>query len=334
MKFSIILPVRNGGEYVKECVRSILAQSYTDFNLIVLDNNSSDGTSDWLESIKDNRIEIYRSEKPVPIETNWSRIKEMPKNEFMTMIGHDDLLDRNYLQVMDELITRHPMASLYQSHFRYIDFSGKETGKCKPMDEVQKPGKALHNFLCDKTDLMGTGFMMRSRDYDHAGGIPPYPNLLFADMELWIELSRKSYLAVDRRETFSYRKHPVATTSSSSDAKFLGAFKLLIDYLHVLVTSDPDLAPVIRSDSNSLLQQYCQGITHKILRTAKKKRQTPGVEEVIDQFREFGRKLGNESFEPLAFKKIRFGKFIDNSTFLHRLFLLFKGIYKKPLLKN
>src|SRR6185369_8161223 len=106
MKFSIILPVRNGGEYVKGCVRSILAQSYTDFNLIVLDNNSSDGTSDWLESIKDNRIEIYRSEKPVPIEINWSRIKGVPKSEFMTMIGHDDLLDKNYLQVMDELITR------------------------------------------------------------------------------------------------------------------------------------------------------------------------------------------------------------------------------------
>ena len=39
-KFSIILPVKNGGEYVKECVRSILSQTLNDFNLLVLDNDN------------------------------------------------------------------------------------------------------------------------------------------------------------------------------------------------------------------------------------------------------------------------------------------------------
>ena len=62
-KFSIILPVKNGGEYVKECVNSILSQSLQDFNLIVLDNCSIDGTLEWLRSLEDVRIKIIPSHK-------------------------------------------------------------------------------------------------------------------------------------------------------------------------------------------------------------------------------------------------------------------------------
>src|SRR5687768_8107771 len=103
-KYSIVLPVRNGGNYLKECIHSILNQSVNDFNVIILDNCSSDGTSEWISSLESEKIIIYRSDRPLSIEQNWSRIKDVPKNEFMTMIGHDDLLHSDYLQEMDALI--------------------------------------------------------------------------------------------------------------------------------------------------------------------------------------------------------------------------------------
>src|SRR6185295_11425434 len=97
-KYSIILPVRNGGEYVKDCINSILNQTLPDFGLHVLDNCSTDGTREWIESINDERITIYPGEKPLTIEENWSRIVSIPKNEFITLIGHDDILFPGYLQ--------------------------------------------------------------------------------------------------------------------------------------------------------------------------------------------------------------------------------------------
>ena len=135
MKFSIILPVKNGSEYVKECVKSILSQTLQDFNLVVLDNCSTDGTLEWLQSLNDPRIVIHQSEKPLSIEQNWARIKSIPKNEFITLIGHDDVLSENYLQVMADLIQKHPSASLYQMHFLYIDSNGEVLHNCRPMDE-------------------------------------------------------------------------------------------------------------------------------------------------------------------------------------------------------
>jgi glycosyltransferase involved in cell wall biosynthesis len=51
--FTLFLPSYNGGEYLKECVRSVLAQSYRDFELVVLDDCSSDGSLQWLATIDD-----------------------------------------------------------------------------------------------------------------------------------------------------------------------------------------------------------------------------------------------------------------------------------------
>jgi len=334
MKFSIILPVKNGERYVGECVSNILGQSVRDFELIILENASTDRTLDIIHSFNDDRIRIYSVSNPLTIDQNWQRALSVPKNEFMTLIGYDDILNKDYLFVMTDLIKRHPEASLFQTHFRYINSEGREIGKCQPMAEMQLPTEAVHNFLCNKTDLMGTGFMMRSRDHDSIGGIPPYPNLLFADMQLWIELSRKGYLAVDKRECFAYRKHVAATTSVSSDARFLESFGLLVNYLSELRKRDPGLASVIRNDSGHLLRQYCQGITHKVLRTPKSKRQTPGVAQIIELFRDYGRRLGNENFEPLDFGNIRIGKVVDNNSLFHSLFLLFKKVYNKPILKD
>jgi len=332
--FSIILPVRNGGNYLRECVQSILSQSLANFELLVLENASTDNTLEILASFNDSRIRIFPAAAPLSMEENWKRAMTVPKSEFMTLIGHDDLLDKDYLETMQRLIAENPDASLYQTHFRYIDAAGHTIGKCKPMKAVQNPEEALSNFLCDRTDLMGTGFMMRSKDYERVGGIPLYPNLLFADMELWIRLACIKYMAVAQGECFSYRKHPSATTSSSSDARFIHAFDLLVNYLRELKKQSPALAPVISRDGVELLRQYCQGITHKVLRTPKAKRQTASVSELIGIFREYGKQLCDGKFEPLDYPKIRAGKLIDSNSIFHAGFLLFKKIYNKPVLKS
>ena len=80
-KFSIILPVRNGGEYIKTCIESILSQTLSNFNLHVLDNYSTDGTSEWLKSLQDERVIIFSADRPLSIEENWARVIGIQKND-------------------------------------------------------------------------------------------------------------------------------------------------------------------------------------------------------------------------------------------------------------
>ena len=326
-RFSIVLPVRNAGKYIKECISSILAQSYPHFDLVVLENQSEDDTLAVVEGFRDPRIRVIAAEKTLTIEENWHRAATVAKNEFMTITGHDDVFDREYLEAIDNLVRRYPDASLYQTHYRYIDRDGNVIGKCTPMAEVQQPAQALSNFLSGRMDVIGTGFMMRSKDFETAGGMSPYPNLLFADMELWIELSRKSYLAVDPRELFSYRRHAASTTSGTPDARLLAAFSMMVRYLASLRQEQPLLAEAIQTSGRDLLLQYCLGLTHNILRTPKKLRNTPDVATVIQEFRQFAKQLGLSDFEPLAYKRIRLGKVIDGNPLLHKFYLCFPKMH-------
>src|SRR5262245_27542088 len=92
-RFTIVLPVRNGGDYIRECVASVLAQSLGDFRLAILENASTDGTGEWLETLSDSRICVWPAPRALSIEENWSRARELPKGEFMFFVGHDDRLD-------------------------------------------------------------------------------------------------------------------------------------------------------------------------------------------------------------------------------------------------
>ncbi len=329
-RYSIILPVRNGGHYVKECVNSILSQTYTDFNLHVLDNCSTDGTTDYIKSIIDERVKIFPAEKPLSIEENWARITFIHKNEYITLIGHDDVLDPNYLQVMEGLVSDHPDASLYQAHFRYINAAGGVIRKCKAMTNRLSEREFMAFFLCNMIDSMGTGFMMRSIDYDRVGGIPLYPNLLFADFALWISLIKKSYMAIAFEETFSFRLHQ-STTTTSSDIKFQDAFKTFVQFLSEQ-KNEENLNKVITRYGVNFIAFYVQGLTHRLLRTPKNKRQGRTVEQLLKDCKRYADELvpGNK-FNPLNNYSVKIAKHIDSNPLTRSLFLAFKRLYAKPI---
>jgi len=331
-KFSIILPVRNGGEYVKECVHSILSQTLNDFNLHVLDNCSTDNTLQWIRSLNDERIIIYPSETSLTIEENWGRIVTIPKNEYITLIGHDDILLPGYLEIMDALINKFPDATLYQNHFSFIDSKGKVIRKCKPMKEKETGPEFLRSVLKNQIDIVGSGFMMRSTDYDAIGGIPvSYPNLLFADFVLWLNLAAKNYKATSPREGFCFRLHQ-STTSVSSDAKYQAAFDKFISFLESTKGKNNAYQNTIVENAGGFIMHYCQSLSHRALRTAKEKRETT-VSAVIEKGKEYADRLTSKKFNPLSNPHILLARLIDSNEITRQLFLLFKKFYHRPVLK-
>ena len=332
-KFSIILPVRNGGHYVKECVNSILTQTYPHFNLIVLDNASTDGTLEWISSLKDERIIIHPSSASLSIEKNWARIVGVPKNEFMTCIGHDDILLPGYLDEMNDLISQYPDAALYQTHFSFIDAEGNTIRPCKRVDKIQSPGDFLSGILSMTIDVNGTGFMTRSADYDGMGGIPAYPNLLFADFNLWIELAKRSYKVTSPNNCFSYRLHQSMTTTSTDD-KFQASFEQLAGYLLTLKQNDPEFNTVINRHVKDYIGFYCKSFAHRLLRTEFNMRNNMTVYEWARRCNEMLNLLkDNNRFKPSSMASVQLARIIDSNIVSRNLFLVFKKLFPKPLLK-
>jgi glycosyltransferase involved in cell wall biosynthesis len=331
-KYSIILPVHNGGAYIRDCVNSILAQTYTDFDLIILENCSTDGTAQYVKELTDKRVKVYPSIKFLPMERNWQRILAVPKSEFMTMIGADDILFPNYLQVMDDLIGQHPFASVYHSHYNYINSAGTVLWDCKPAHETETALDFLEAICFNRASIMGTGFMVRSYYYDLVGGIPDYPNLMFADIELLIELIRISYKATSPEKLFSFRLHPAQISASSNYTNYADGFHRFVQYLRTVRNEDSSIALFLQLNSLQFMNHYCKGAVHRLIKTPIANRGGTSVKQVLGMYKKYATGLAPmKTYKPTAKASVMAAKIIDSNYITRALYLLFKQVYKKPI---
>ncbi len=242
LKFTLIVPSYNGGDYLKECIASIRAQTYRGFALAVLDDGSTDGSLEWLRALGEPRLMLYPAPVHLGIVGNWERALRLPKAEFMTIIGQDDLLDPDYLAVMDALTREQPDASLYHAHFRFMDGRGKVTRPSRPLPARETAAEYLTALFTGTRDTYGTGYLMRSARYEAVGGIPPFEKLLFADDALWMALMQGAYKATATEHCFSCRLHPASASGGTGWQSWLAAMPPYAAFLEGLAARDPDFA--------------------------------------------------------------------------------------------
>jgi glycosyltransferase involved in cell wall biosynthesis len=335
MQFSILLPVRNGGDYLKECVSSILNQSYGNFLLHILDNNSTDGSMEWVGKINDPRIKIYFSKTDLTIEENWARIVDIPKSEFMTLIGHDDILFPDFLLEMNELIHANSDASLWHAHFNYIDAEGAVIRPCLPMADKLSIEQLTKHVLNNEIDITGTGYVMRSSDYEKIGGIPVrYPFLLFADFELWMRLTSLSYEVISSKELCAFRIHNSTTTTSKNEA-YIKAFQMFTFFLNTLKNESNELKKCIEVNTGAFVNKYLQRLSFRIVKTdMKNRKEGESVKYIFKLITEIAHQLNPAiSFNPKQNMKARLALWIDSGKFTRRMFLWYKQIFPKAILK-
>jgi glycosyltransferase involved in cell wall biosynthesis len=260
--FSIFLPVHNGMPYIQECVQHILDQSYGYFELHILDNYSTDGTIEWLKTLSDPRIRLSFSSKKLTIVESWGRIKHLPKKEFVTLIGHDDILDKYFLEVISRLIIKYPDAALYKTCGRLIDSGGRRIRDCRPVPVRETASGYLSARFAFVRDISGTGYVMRSADYDRLGGIPPFERLFFADDVLWLSVMCRSYQVSDPAVHFAVRIHPGSESATMPSAwrSILVGLDQLSDFLRHYRACDDEVRSVIDRHSPNFYLVYHRNV--------------------------------------------------------------------------
>ena len=119
MKFSVLLPTRNGGPYLKDCIESILNDLPDDSELIISDNANVDETAEVISIyLKHPCIKIYRSNQVLSVTDNWNNALKAAKGKYVLMMGDDDLLLPGYFDCMLGAINRfdNPDCILYNAY--------------------------------------------------------------------------------------------------------------------------------------------------------------------------------------------------------------------------
>jgi len=97
LKFSILIPTYNGGDTIGDAIRSILSQNFSNYELIINDDVSSDNTEEAVKSFSDWRISFFKNEKNLGYPRNLEKMRKMAKGDIIYLMGQDDILGKDAL---------------------------------------------------------------------------------------------------------------------------------------------------------------------------------------------------------------------------------------------
>ena len=125
-KVSLGLPVCNGEAYIAEAIESVLAQTYTDFELLITDNASTDRTREICAAYaeRDPRVRMHCHPTNLGAGPNFNSVFKLAQGEYFKWVAHDDLIMPEYLAKCVEVLDRDPSIVLCHSLVSVIDSSG------------------------------------------------------------------------------------------------------------------------------------------------------------------------------------------------------------------
>jgi glycosyltransferase involved in cell wall biosynthesis len=211
-KVSIGLAVFNGEKYLKEAIDSILAQTFTGFELIISDNASSDRTAEICKeyAARDSRIRYYRNATNIGGANNENRTFELSRGEYFRWAAHDDVCAPELLAKCVEILDREPSVVLCYSDIVKIDEHGREfkrlaqdkgcsTDCCERFCDL-----ASGDHLCETTYGLIRANVLRQTELQ--------PNYSDSDRTLLCELSLHGQFYRIPEPLFYQRDHPEKST--------------------------------------------------------------------------------------------------------------------------
>lgn len=218
---SVVTPVYNGGKFLAECVESVLAQTYGNFEHVILDNASTDITSGIVADYarRDARIRAHRNDGTLWVIDNWNRALEniSPESRFCKILHADDSLHPDCLEKMIRLAAHHPTVGVVGSlrlRGDRIECRGLPPGR-----DVFDGAEAARLFLCQKVFAFApTCGLVRS---DLVRARRPFypPTYLHADLAAYFALlAEHDFGFVDQVLCFS-RTHADSITATVAHRK-------------------------------------------------------------------------------------------------------------------
>lgn len=195
-KITVLIPVYNGMPFVVDAVESVLNQTFQDFELLIINDGSTDGTADFLNSLRDNRIRIIHQENRGYLRTINSGFQGASA-EWVARLDADDIALSNRLEKQYEFILAHPNMAAVFSSYRRIGESGKTLGTYILKKEVIN-SPMLYGFVTHSTMLCNKAAFSSVGGYREKA----YPE---DDLDLTLRLQERYKLGVIEAPLIEYR---------------------------------------------------------------------------------------------------------------------------------
>jgi glycosyltransferase involved in cell wall biosynthesis len=209
-RVSVLMSVHNGARYVETALDSVLAQTFSDFEFVIVDDGSTDETPAILARYADPRIVGLRNEVNLGLTKSLNRGLEVARGEYVARQDADDLSLPGRLACQVQFLKSHPDISLVGTSYVQIDEQGQELSTVAMPAEPDQIREMLFYTPC----FCHGSVMGRHADLQAIGG---YDERFVAaqDMDLWLRLAERYQLANLPAPLYGFRMHAASVTGRS-----------------------------------------------------------------------------------------------------------------------
>jgi glycosyltransferase involved in cell wall biosynthesis len=299
-RVSVVMAVYNGEKYLREALDSILAQTFTDFEFIIVNDGSTDATSHIIKDFDDDRIRLIQNELNIGLTLSLNRGLEVATGEYIARMDSDDISLPVRLAKQVAFMDANQRVGACGTWALEIDRDGKIIGKRETLVGCQ-----LDNFYW-RTSLIHSTSMFR---FTPSCGPWYDPTLRFSqDYDLWLRISTERKLSNLAEHLLLYRVHDESITAANADNQMDNAYRSLSKHIGERVISfeafkalmgySYDLHPIRRIFATMCLAK----------RLSKPYRAF--FNDDVEYLRHWSQSHGPtaQSFEALAFKALRYIK--------------------------
>lgn len=199
---SVILPCYNAETYIGDCLESILSQTWKSFELIIIDDGSTDNTASIIKNHDDSRIKYIKNKKNRGIVYSLNKGISLAKGKYMARMDADDIMHKNRLEKQVLFMENHPNIALVGSWHYIIDESKKIIG----LKQYFTKNEEIKLILPFENPFSHPSIMLRLEVAKSIGYSQSYSYC--EDYDLWIKIASKNKVANIPECLTYYRVHP------------------------------------------------------------------------------------------------------------------------------
>ena len=247
-QLSIIMPAFNSGKYIREAIFSVLNQTFHDFELIVINDGSTDNTREIIHSFTDDRIKYFENLRNMGIVFSRNKGLELVSGKFIGMVDSDDIIYPEKFQKQIDFLKNNPKYDMVGAWARFIDEDGNRLpGGWK----LNAPSNLIPSIMLFKNYFLQSAVVYRHeciKNFTFKEGFD-----ILEDYLLWIEFLENHKAYNYKGFLLKYRIHNLGVTKDRAKERIekeKKVFKIQLEKIGIIPNErELDLHMLIRDAS-------------------------------------------------------------------------------------